>query len=230
MGRLTGDKGTLLETNVTVITNQRCKEILNHNVTGNNNNRKKILQALPLGMGYGLLCAQGIYNEEKDLYSGSCKGDSGGPLTQKDEQDRTTLIGIVSGGIDCGKGYPGWYTRVEYYKDWIQCIIDKSVEFNNNFKKVDDACAKIARGPRKAPDCEKLVADPDVALFDLRGIDAEPADICLPYKTGTFARADDEPKVDTAPGAGFSAGTGDYNYDYGGEDDIFGGEEDIFGG
>jgi hypothetical protein len=228
----TGDKGTLLETNVTVISNQQCKEILNFNVTDNNNNRKKILQALPLGLDYGLLCAQGIYNEEKNLYSGSCKGDSGGPLTQKDEQDRTTLIGIVSGGIDCGKGYPGWYTRVEYYKDWVQCIIDKSVQFNNNFKKVDDACKKIARGPREAPDCEKLVADPDVALFDLRGIDGfEPADICLPYKTGTFARADDEPKVDTevfgeTPSAGFSADEYD---DYDG-DDIFGGDDDIFGG
>jgi hypothetical protein len=107
--------------------------------------------------------------------------------------------------------------------------LPQSIQFNNNFKKVDDACTKIARGPRKAPDCEKLVADPDVALFDLRAIDAEPADICLPYKTGTFARADDEPKVATGAGAGFSADTDDYNYDYGGEDDIFGGEEDIFG-
>ena len=228
----TGEKGTLLETNVTVITNQRCKEILNHNVTGNNNNRKKILQALPLGLDYGLLCAQGIYNEEKDIYSGSCKGDSGGPLTQKDEQDRTTLIGIVSGGIDCGKGYPGWYTRVEFYKGWIQCIIDKSVQFNNEFAKVDAACTKLARQSREKPDCEKLVADPDVALFDLRGI--EPAEICLPYETGTFARADDEPKTDTeifgeTPSAGFSdTGTDDYDYDYG-EDDIFGGGEDAAG-
>merc|ERR1719305_415180 len=225
----TGDKGTLLETNVTVITNQRCKEILNHNVTGNNNNRKKILQALPLGLDYGLLCAQGIFNEEKKIYSGSCKGDSGGPLTQKDEQDRTTLIGIVSGGIDCGKGYPGWYTRVEFYKGWIQCIIDKSVQFNNEFAKVDAACTKLARQSREKPDCEKLVADPDVALFDLRGI--EPAEICLPYETGTFDRADDESKTGTeifgeTPSAGFSdTGTDDYDYDYG-EDDIFGGGED----
>jgi len=226
----TGSKGSLLETNVTVISNQMCKTILNHNVTGNDNNRKKILQALPLGLEYGLLCAQGIYQEDKDIYSGSCKGDSGGPLTQKDDQDRTTLIGIVSGGIDCGKGYPGWYTRVEYYKTWIQCIIDKSVQFGNNFEKVDKECAKLERTPRKAPDCEKLVADPDVALFDLRGIDGfEPAEICLPYNTGAFARADDEPQVDSeifgdeTPTAGFSA---DPNYNY---EDYEEADEDIFG-
>jgi len=232
----TGDKGKLLETNVTVITNQRCKDILNHNVTDNLNNRKKILSALPLGLDYGLLCAQGILDEEKGIFSGSCKGDSGGPLTQLDEEGRTTLIGIVSGGIDCGKGYPGWYTRVEYYKDWIQCIIDKSVQFKNNFKKVDDACTQRARQGREQPDCEKLVADPDVALFDLRGIDGfEPEEICIPYKTGTFARADDEPKVPDPEVFGQTSFSGGPEYPAG-DEDIFGGdypdnyEDDIFGG
>merc|ERR1712130_313432 len=129
---------------------------------------------------------------------------------------------------------------VEYYKDWIQCIIDKSVQFNNNFKKVDDACTQRARQGREQPDCEKLVADPDVALFDLRGIDGfEPEEICIPYRTGTFARADDEPKADEVfQPAGFSGAT-DYQYpddDIFGEggddynDDIFGDEGDAAGG
>merc|ERR1712223_1084561 len=186
-----GTKGDLLETNVTVITNKYCKEILQANVTKDQNNAKKILKALPLGLDYGLMCAQGIYKADKGIYTGSCKGDSGGPLTQRDEEDRTTLIGIVSGGIDCGKGFPGWYTRVEYYKVWIQCIIDKSLKFNNDYAKVHEACAQLERVPRKQPDCEEAVADPDIALFDLRTIgNATAEEICIPYKTGTFARAD----------------------------------------
>ena len=215
----TGDRGTLLETNVTVISNQMCKDILNANVTGDMNNRKKIIKGLPLGLEYGVLCAQGIYQEDKGIFSDACKGDSGGPLTQKDEQGRTTLIGIVSGGISCGKGYPGWYTRVEYFNPWIACIIDKSVQFDNNYEKVNTACAKLERTPRKTPDCEKLVADPEVALFDLRGIDDfEPADICLPYKTGAFAQADDDYNLDNL---------NDDIFGDGGDDEIFGDEDDI---
>ena len=237
----TGTKGKLLETNVTVISNQMCKEILNANITGPNgdNNRKKILQALPLGLNYGLLCAQGIFKEDKKIYTGSCKGDSGGPLTQRDEKDRTTLIGIVSGGIDCGKGYPGWYTRVEYYKEWIQCIIDKSIQFNNNYDKVHTNCAQLERTPRKQPDCKELVADVDVSLFDLRDIGATPEEICEPYETGSFARGDDEDaEIFGDPNVQFSAGGGaDYDYNYeGGDDEIFGegdaagADDEIFGG
>ena len=68
-------------------------------------------------------------------------------------------------------------------------------------------------------------------LWDL----SRSCEICLPYETGTFARADDEPKADTeifgeTPSAGFSdTGTDDYDYDFG-EDDIFGGGEDAAGG
>ena len=103
----------------------------------------------------------------------------------------------MSGGIDCGKGYPGWYTRVEYYKTWIQCIIDKSLQFNNNIEKVETACSQLERTPKKTRDCEKLVADPDVALFDLRGVDDfDPAEICSPYKTGAFATADEAAEED----------------------------------
>ena len=91
-----GTKGDLLEANVTVITNQYCKQILRANVTNDEINAKKILRGLPLGLDYGLLCAQGIYQADKGIYTGPCKGDSSGPLTQKDERDPTTLIGIVS--------------------------------------------------------------------------------------------------------------------------------------
>ena len=85
--------------------------------------------------------AQGFVNE-KGVFSGPCKGDCGGPMQTEDtnNEDRTTLIGIVSGGIGCGLGIPAWYTKVSFHADWISCIIDKSVLFNNYQNKVVEAC------------------------------------------------------------------------------------------
>lgn len=48
------------------------------------------------------------------------QGDSGGPLLHQLANGRWVNIGIVSWGIRCGDpGYPGIYTRVNSYLDWI---------------------------------------------------------------------------------------------------------------
>ena len=50
----------------------------------------------------------------------SCRGDSGGPLVASDLGYRY-LAGIVSWGISCAlPDYPGVYTEVSYFSDWIK--------------------------------------------------------------------------------------------------------------
>jgi len=238
-----GTKGILLETNVTVISNPECKTQLQGNMSEDIIAQKKILKALPIGLEYGLMCAQGIFKPEEGIFSGACKGDSGGPLTIVDE-GRTKLVGIVSGGIDCGKGFPGWYTRVEYFKDWIQCIIDQSIRFDNVYYKVEEVCNKQERSPKKLPICEEVVQELDAALFDLRTLGLTPEDACEAYNTGVII-PEEEPDdydifaSDPSDSAGLrgddtdSQGTSeDYDGIFGGGENESSNDEDdeIFGG
>ncbi|CAG4926814.1 unnamed protein product [Colias eurytheme] len=47
--------------------------------------------------------------------TGACTYDSGGPLAADNK-----LIGIVSWGVPCARGYPDVYTSVYKYHDWIE--------------------------------------------------------------------------------------------------------------
>jgi len=62
-----------------------------------------------------MICA-GLPEGGKD----SCQGDSGGPFFSNESPDSRELLGIVSWGIGCGRpNYPGVYTEVSYFVDWI---------------------------------------------------------------------------------------------------------------
>ncbi|XP_064072110.1 trypsin, alkaline B-like [Vanessa tameamea] len=52
----------------------------------------------------------------REANNGICSGDSGGPLVHDN-----AVVGVVSLGADCGQPeYPGVFTRVSKYTDWIQ--------------------------------------------------------------------------------------------------------------
>jgi len=42
-------------------------------------------------------------------------------MVQEDEENKMYLRGVVSFGTrKCGKGFPGVYTDISYYIDWIK--------------------------------------------------------------------------------------------------------------
>ncbi|NXF91668.1 OVCH2 protein, partial [Eubucco bourcierii] len=80
---------------------------------------------LPSKVTQRMICAGFPLEDGKD----SCTGDSGGPLVcpSEDNSGFYTLHGITSWGLGCGKkSYPGVYTNVGAFVDWIKQSVNSS--------------------------------------------------------------------------------------------------------
>ncbi|XP_028170665.1 transmembrane protease serine 9-like [Ostrinia furnacalis] len=103
-GSLTEEKNhscKLMEVEVPVLSNDECKKV----------------KYMPNMIADTMLCAGYLKEGGKD----TCQGDSGGPLCAERKDNKYELLGVVSWGVGCGRpGYPGVYTRVNKYLDWIR--------------------------------------------------------------------------------------------------------------
>lgn len=103
----------LLKANVTTIFRDTCNSTLAQN---------KSTRRGPTELHEGQLCALGRNATTGITISDTCVGDSGGPMELADGR-RRYIVGVTSIGKLCGSRYPGIYTRVSQYLDWIESVV-----------------------------------------------------------------------------------------------------------
>lgn len=74
---------------------------------------------MPQGLNKNILCYGAVKGVD------TCPGASGGPVqvVRRDVFCSYTLVGITSAGVRCTQGYPGLFTKVAEYLDWIETLV-----------------------------------------------------------------------------------------------------------
>ncbi|RYD97404.1 MAG: trypsin-like serine protease [Sphingobacteriales bacterium] len=93
----------------------------------------------------GVICA----GYDDSLSSGVGAGDSGGPLWTE-EDGKLVLLGIVSGGGGWKTTLykqPGIFTKIAYYRPWIDSIINEFTPRVDTPGKFDDQTILVSSGP-----------------------------------------------------------------------------------
>lgn len=101
----------LLKANVTVLGRDECNATLFQIKSSRSTNSLQDHQ----------LCALGR-NSQNETEADTCVGDSGGPLELVYDR-KVYIVGVTSSGKLCGSRFPGIYTRVSRYLDWIESIV-----------------------------------------------------------------------------------------------------------
>ena len=113
------------------------------------------------------ICAGFLGEGGKD----SCEGDSGGPLFLVDDQNPPVQLGITSFGVGCASAeFPGVYTRVSSFLNWIEQNMVNTLIFS-----------QIGRGEGLSADVVVFNQSPDqpasgeVLFWDEDGTPIDPA-------------------------------------------------------
>ncbi|XP_063706552.1 trypsin-1-like [Culicoides brevitarsis] len=74
---------------------------------------------LPEGLKDSILCYGAVRGID------TCPGASGGPIqvVNSDIYCSYSLVGVTSAGVRCTEGYPGLFTKVSEYLDWIETTV-----------------------------------------------------------------------------------------------------------